>query len=87
MTNELIVISLFLFFGVCFGFATFTNRHLFSEGPEKPEGADQTSPLEGRVFWVLICTWLWPIMVITGLNTAWVLSKRKKLALKNSNPV
>lgn len=50
MTNELIVISLFLFFGVCFGFATFTHRHLFSEGPEKPEGSDQTSPLEGRVF-------------------------------------
>ena len=54
MTNELIVISLFLFFGVCFGFATFTNRHLFSEGPEKPEGSDQTSPLEGRVFWVFL---------------------------------
>ena len=85
MTYEFIVIGLYLFFGICFGFVTFANRHLFSEGPEKPENSDQTSSLEGRVFWVLICTWLWPIMVLTGLNTAWVLAKRKKQAQKNSS--
>ena len=54
MTYEFIVIGLYLFFGICFGFVTFPNRHLFSEGPEKPENSDQTSSLEGRVFWVLI---------------------------------
>jgi ATP/ADP translocase len=87
MTSELIVICLYLFFGVCFGFVTYPYRHFFSEGPEKSKNSDQASPLEGRVFWVLICTWLWPIMVITGLNTAWILSKRKKQAQKNSNSV
>lgn len=87
MTSELIVICLYLFFGVCFGFVTYPYRHFFSEGPEKSKNSDQPSPLEGRVFWVLICTWLWPIMVITGLNTAWILSKRKKQAQKNSNSV
>jgi ATP/ADP translocase len=87
MTSELIVICLYLFFGVCFGFVTYPYRHFFSEGPEKSKNSDQSSPLEGRVFWVLICTWLWPIMVITGLNTAWILSKRKKQAQKNSNSV
>jgi ATP/ADP translocase len=87
MTSELIVICLYLFFGVCFGFVTYPYRHFFSEGPEKSKNSDQSSPLEDRVFWVLICTWLWPIMVITGLNTAWILSKRKKQAQKNSNSV
>ena len=87
MTSELIVICLYLFFGVCFGFVTYPYRHFFSEGPEKSKNSDQSSPLEGRVFWVLICTWLWPIMAITGLNTAWILSKRKKQAQKNSNSV
>ena len=87
MTSEFIVICLYLFFGVCFGFVTYPYRHLFSEGPEKSKNSDQASLLEGRVFWVLICTWLWPIMVITGLNTAWILSKRKKQAQKNSNSV
>ena len=87
MTSELIVICLYLFFGVCFGFVTYPYRHFFSEGPEKSKNSDQSSPLEGRVFGVLICTWLWPIMVITGLNTAWILSKRKKQAQKNSNSV
>lgn len=28
-------IWLFLLFGACFGVATFSNRHLFSEGPAK----------------------------------------------------
>jgi hypothetical protein len=61
MTYEFIVICLYLFFGCCFGFVTFPYRHLFSEGPEKPENSDQ------------------------GLNTAWVISKRKKQAQKNSD--
>ena len=50
MTYEFIVIGLYLFFGFCFGFVTFPYRHLFSEGPEKPENSDQSSPLEGRFF-------------------------------------
>ncbi len=80
MTNEQIVISTYLFLGICFGWATFSNRHLFSEGPDKEAQAEQGSALKGRIFWTLICTWLWPIMVFTGINTAVILAKRKKLA-------
>jgi hypothetical protein len=80
--NEYIFICLFLFFGACFGFVTYSQRHLFSEGPRKATDSDQTSPLEGRVFWVMVCTFLWPIMVITRINTAWILYKRKKQSQK-----
>lgn len=80
MTYEQIVISLYLFVGVCLGLATFSNRHLFSEGPDKATQTDQASELKVRIFWTLICTWLWPIMVFTGINTAVILAKRKKLA-------
>lgn len=80
MTYEQIVISTYLSLGICFGWATFPNRHLFSEGPDKESQAQQASALKGRIFWTLICTWLWPIMVFTGINTAVILAKRKKLA-------
>jgi hypothetical protein len=80
VTYEQIVISTYLFLGICFGWATFSNRHLFSEGPDKEAQAEQGSVLKGRILWTLICTWLWPIMVFTGINTAVILAKRKKLA-------
>ena len=82
MTNEYTFISLYLFFGACFGFATYSKRHLFSEGPRKELDSEKTSLLEGRIFWIMVCTFLWPIMVITRINTAWVLFKRKKKAQK-----
>jgi hypothetical protein len=78
MTFESIVISSYLFFGICFGFATFTHRHLFSEGPDKAAHSDQASLLEGRIFWVMICACLWPIMVVTGIHSVWILAKRQK---------
>jgi hypothetical protein len=78
MTHKNAFIFLFLFLGICFGFASYSNRHLFSEGPQKADKPNPTSLLEGRVFWVLVCMWLWPIMVITGINSAWIIFKRKK---------
>ena len=78
MTYEMAVICSFLFLGMCFGFVTFTHRHLFSEGPDKENKSEQASVLEGRTFWIMICTWLWPIMVFTGLNSVYILAKRKK---------
>jgi hypothetical protein len=78
MTAEYIVICVYLFAGVCFGLVTFAHRHLFSEGPTKADSADASSVLEGRAFWVLIATWLWPILVLTGINTAFILAKRQK---------
>jgi hypothetical protein len=60
-------ISLFILFGACFGFVTYTQRHLFSEGPHKAKGSDD-SPFESRTFWVLLCALLWPIMVVTRIH-------------------
>jgi hypothetical protein len=28
----------------------------------------------------MVCTFLWPIMILTGLNSAWILAKRKRQA-------
>jgi hypothetical protein len=82
MTTAYTYICLFLIFGACFGYVTYSQRHLFNEGPSKPKGSDQASTLASRIFWVLLCTLLWPIMAITGINTAWILFKRKKKAQK-----
>ena len=82
MTSAYTFICLFLIFGSSFGFATYSKRYLFSEGPRQAKDSDQTSPLEGRIFWIMLCTLLWPIMVITGINTAWILFKRKQQSQK-----
>lgn len=79
MAYEHIVISLYLFLGICFGFATFSHRQLFSEGPERETQSEKGSELIARFFWITICAWLWPIMVFSGINTALILAKRKKL--------
>jgi hypothetical protein len=78
MPIENIVIALYLLLGVFFGFGSFSHRHLFSEGPDKASNVKENSALEGRIFWIMICTWLWPIMVFTGINSALILAKRKK---------
>lgn len=83
MTTENAFICLFLLVGTCFGFASYSNRHLFSEGPQKANNSDPNSFLESRFFWVMVCTWLWPIMVITGINSALILLKRKKKSQEN----
>ena len=38
-----IYIAIFLAFGACFGLSTFSNRHLFSEGPRHAD--TDTSPV------------------------------------------
>ena len=72
-----IYIFVFLVFGAVFGLVTFSRRHLFSEGPKKVEESTEYNNLGRRVMWMLICTFLWPIMVLTGLNSLRILSKRK----------
>ena len=72
-----IYIFVFLVFGAVFGLVTFSRRHLFSEGPKKVEESTEDNNLGRRVMWILICTFLWPIMVLTGLNSLRILSKRK----------
>jgi hypothetical protein len=75
-----IYICLFLLFGAVFGLSTFSHRHIFSEGPQV-ETAEGGPTLGSRLLWALVCTFLWPIMVLTGLNSAWILAKRKRQAL------
>ena len=75
-----IYISAFLFFGALFGLSTFSFRHIFSEGPQQTDPAEVGPTLGSRVLWALVCTFLWPIMVLTGLNSARILAKRKRQA-------
>lgn len=75
-------IALFLVFGFCFGLATYSNRHLFSEGPRRRRDERERDPLDGRLMWTLICTLLWPLMVLTGLNSWWILSRRRAVAAR-----
>ena len=65
MTYANAFICLFLFLGACFGFASCANRRLFSEGSQKATTSDQNPFLESRIFWIMVCMWLWPIMVIS----------------------
>ena len=67
----------FLAFGCCFGIVSFPFRHLFSEGPTKIQAPGKKSLLAARIFWALVCTFLWPILILTGLNSAWILAKRR----------
>ena len=75
-------IALFLIFGFCFGLVSYSNRHLFSEGPTRRKDKTENDPLDGRLMWTLTCTMLWPIMVLTGLNSWWILSRRRALAAR-----
>lgn len=68
----------FLLFGACFGLLSFSNRHLFSEGPTKADTPDSGAQLGSRFFWLLVCVWLWPLLLLTGLNSAWIIAKRKR---------
>jgi hypothetical protein len=75
-------ISLYILFGAGFGFVTFSQRHLFSEGPHTVKELSENPFFESRIFWVLLCASLWPIMALTRIHTAWLLQKRRKLAQK-----
>lgn len=71
-------IAAFLAFGASFGLLSFSRRHLFSEGPHRPQAGADTDAPAGRLMWVLVCTFLWPLMLVSGLNTAWVLLRRRQ---------
>lgn len=68
----------FLLGGFFFGVVSFPIRHLFSEGPTKVQLSDGSSSLQERIFWSLICTCLWPILLLTGLHSAWIIAKRRR---------
>lgn len=77
-------IAVFLIVGFCFGLATGSNRRLFNEGPTQRKDKGKTGPLDGRLMWTLICTMRWPVMVLTGLITGRILSRRHALAARRS---
>ncbi|MFN5165894.1 MAG: hypothetical protein ACK5UM_07745 [Pseudomonadota bacterium] len=76
-------IVLFLAFGVLFGLATYSNRHLFSEGSTR-RGAGRGDPLDGRLAWVAGCALLWPLLLLTGLYGAWYRSRVRAAARSSS---
>ena len=73
-----IYIYLFLVFGAVFGLSTFSFRHMFSEGPQQVEMSEKGTTWRARVLWAMVCTFLWPIMVLTGLNSLRIMAKRKR---------
>jgi hypothetical protein len=72
-TSTTIVLFLaFLAFGACFGVVTFSRRHLFSEGPSRAaQSGDEDDTFWQRLIWVLSCSALWPLMLLTGAVSLW----------------
>jgi hypothetical protein len=75
-----LAIACFLAFGAAFGLATHAKRHLFSEGPTHSAADAEPDLLNGRVLWMLICTFLWPVMALTGLNSMRLIAQRARAA-------
>ena len=65
-----LLIPLFFAIGFAFGLLTYPHRHLFGEGrPDR--NADLSNGLQGRTFWVVLCTALWPLQIVGGLHGLW----------------
>jgi hypothetical protein len=64
-------ITVFLMLGVLFGLATFSRRHLFSEGGDVAAPQDGSMQWGARIVWAATCSGLWPLFVLTGAYGAW----------------
>ncbi len=62
-----VVIPAFLVVGLLFGLITYPHRHLFGEGPPQ-QHVDPQDGLGGRLFWAAVATFLWPILIVSGLH-------------------
>jgi len=80
-----IFIAAYLIFGAVFGLASFSHRHLFSEGPKKIDNSTEGITFISRAIWALICTFLWPVLMLTGVYSLWILSKRKSAERADSH--
>lgn len=67
MTTTFVV---FFAFGAVFGLATWSHRHLFSEGHTRRGAPGEDDGLGSRLLWVALCSALWPLFVLTGLYSA-----------------
>lgn len=65
-----IVFLAFFGFGACFGLASWSHRHLFSEGHTRPGTPGSDDGPAARLLWVLSCSALWPLMLLSGLYSA-----------------
>jgi hypothetical protein len=75
-TTTIVLFLAFAAFGACFGLATFSRRHLFSEGPSRAaQGGDEDDTPAQRLIWVLSCSALWPLMLLTGAVSLWRLRR------------
>ncbi len=70
-------IVLFFVLGALFGLATGSSQHLFSEGAVRRGPEAPPYSRGSRVLWVLICSCLWPIFLLTGAPTLWRLARAK----------
>lgn len=59
-------IATFFLCGAAFGAATYSRRHLFSEGARRPTRKGERDPLDSRLMWLLMCSCLWPFFAIAG---------------------
>ena len=66
---ELLILH-FLATGFVFGLVTHRYRHLFGEGrPDRHR--DVVAGPTGRLLWVVVCTFLWPLQLVGGLHGLW----------------
>lgn len=61
----------YMVLGAGFGWVTYSRKHLFSEGRERPVDPARRELADSRLVWTLVCTALWPLMAIAGLMSFW----------------
>jgi hypothetical protein len=81
LTNPIIA---FIVVGILFGLATYSRRHLFSEGPTRRTDEANGDALDGRVMWVMISTALWPILMLTGIYSLVRMSRVRARASRHN---
>jgi hypothetical protein len=70
----------FVLLGLAFGLLSASRRHWFSEGVTRPDADDPRGERRERALWVLLCSLLWPLMLLTGLHSWWLMSRRARSA-------
>ncbi len=72
-----LTLAAFCLVGALFGLATYSRRHLFSEGHTR---AGTDAGWVSRLGWAVLCTLLWPLMVLTGAFNALNQRSRQRAA-------
>lgn len=70
----LLIVMTYVGIGLLFGLLTYPTRHLYSEGPTRPDRATDATAgqaLGSRVFWLLMASYSWPLMLLTRAFSWW----------------